>query len=96
MCIRDRTGIVRKADAKMTEYGECKSGTVRALGPVSYTHLDVYKRQAENILYMLRRDGTFTEQEADLLDIMLMIHADHGGGNNSTFTNVVILSLIHI
>ena len=40
---------------------------------------------AENI-------GTFTEQEADLLDIMLMIHADHGGGNNSTFTNVVISS----
>ena len=30
--IRLRTGIVRKADAKMTEYGECKSGTVRALG----------------------------------------------------------------
>ena len=47
---------------------------------------------AENILYMLRRDGTFTEQEADLLDVMLMIHADHGGGNNSTFTNVVISS----
>ena len=47
---------------------------------------------AENILYMLRRDGVFTEQEADLLDVMLMIHADHGGGNNSTFTNVVISS----
>ncbi|WP_077610740.1 citrate synthase [Clostridium sp. Marseille-P2415] len=47
---------------------------------------------AENILYMLRRDGSFTEQEADLLDVMLMIHADHGGGNNSTFTNVVISS----
>lgn len=47
---------------------------------------------AENILYMLRRDGSFTQQEADLLDVMLMIHADHGGGNNSTFTNVVISS----
>lgn len=47
---------------------------------------------AENLLYMLRRDGEFTEQEADLLDVMLMIHADHGGGNNSTFTNVVISS----
>lgn len=47
---------------------------------------------AENILYMLRRDGSFTEQETDLLDVMLMIHADHGGGNNSTFTNVVISS----
>lgn len=47
---------------------------------------------AENILYLLRKDGTFTEQEANLLDVMLMIHADHGGGNNSTFTNVVISS----
>ena len=47
---------------------------------------------AENILHLLRRDGSFTEQEANLLDVMLMIHADHGGGNNSTFTNVVISS----
>lgn len=47
---------------------------------------------AENVLYMLRKDGIFTAQEADLLDVMLMIHADHGGGNNSTFTNVVISS----
>jgi citrate synthase len=47
---------------------------------------------AENILHLLRRDGGFTEQEANLLDVMLMIHADHGGGNNSTFTNVVISS----
>lgn len=47
---------------------------------------------AENILYMLRSDSTFTKQEANLLDIMLLLHADHGGGNNSTFTNVVISS----
>ena len=45
---------------------------------------------AENILYMLRPDGKFTEKEASLLDAILMIHAEHGGGNNSTFTNVVI------
>ena len=45
---------------------------------------------AENILYMLRPDGSFTNQEANLLDALLVIHADHGGGNNSTFTNVVI------
>ena len=45
---------------------------------------------AENILYMLRPDGKFTEKEASLLDALLMIHAEHGGGNNSTFTNVVI------
>lgn len=47
---------------------------------------------AENILYMLRPDSKFTKKEANLLDIMLLIHADHGGGNNSTFTNVVISS----
>lgn len=47
---------------------------------------------AENILYMLREDRKFTEKEADLLDVLLMVHADHGGGNNSTFTNVVISS----
>ncbi|MDO4620570.1 MAG: citrate synthase [Lachnospiraceae bacterium] len=45
---------------------------------------------AENILHMLRLDGTFTEREANLLDALLVIHADHGGGNNSTFTDVVI------
>ena len=45
---------------------------------------------AENILYMLRTDGEFTDREANLLDALLVIHADHGGGNNSTFTDVVI------
>ena len=53
-----------------------------------------YPRQeysiAENILYMLRADGQFSQREANLLDALLVIHADHGGGNNSTFTNVVI------
>lgn len=47
---------------------------------------------AENILYMLREDRKFTDKEANLLDVLLMLHADHGGGNNSTFTNVVISS----
>ena len=45
---------------------------------------------AENILHMIRQDGRFTEREANLLDALLVIHADHGGGNNSAFTNVVI------
>ena len=45
---------------------------------------------AENLLYMLRHDGHFTQKEANLLDAILVIHADHGGGNNSTFTDVVI------
>lgn len=45
---------------------------------------------AENMLYMLRSDGKFSWKEANLLDALLVIHADHGGGNNSTFTNVVM------
>ena len=45
---------------------------------------------AENILYLLRDDGQFTDREANLLDALLVIHADHGGGNNSTFANVCI------
>ena len=40
---------------------------------------------AENFLRMLRADKSYTEEEAHLLDMMLMVHAEHGGGNNSTF-----------
>lgn len=47
---------------------------------------------AENILYMLREDHNFSHLEARILDMMLIVHAEHGGGNNSTFTNVVISS----
>lgn len=41
---------------------------------------------AENILYMLRPDSKYTPLEAKLLDMALVLHAEHGGGNNSTFT----------
>ena len=47
---------------------------------------------AETILALLRDDGTFSKKEAEVLDVALVLHADHGGGNNSTFTNVVISS----
>lgn len=47
---------------------------------------------AQNILSMLRPDGKFTEKEAHLLDLLLFLHADHGGGTNSTFTNLVVSS----
>ncbi len=47
---------------------------------------------AENILYMLRDDGEFSPLEAQVLDIMMVIHAEHGGGNNSTFTTHVVTS----
>ncbi|SCW28268.1 citrate synthase [Ruminococcaceae bacterium YRB3002] len=47
---------------------------------------------AENILHMLRPDSSFTPLEAKILDIALILHAEHGGGNNSTFTTHVVSS----
>ena len=47
---------------------------------------------AENLLRILRADGQYTELEARVLDIALVIHAEHGGGNNSTFTTHVVSS----
>ncbi len=47
---------------------------------------------AENILYMLRPDSKYTKLEAKLLDMALVLHAEHGGGNNSTFTTHVVTS----
>jgi citrate synthase len=47
---------------------------------------------AENILRMLRRSGRYTELEARILDIALVLHSEHGGGNNSTFTTHVVTS----
>ena len=47
---------------------------------------------AETILSMLRPDRQFTPEEARMLDIMLCLHAEHGGGNNSSFTTHVLTS----
>lgn len=47
---------------------------------------------SENILRLLRSDKKFTELEAKILDLALVLHAEHGGGNNSTFTTHVVTS----
>ncbi len=47
---------------------------------------------AESILYSMRPDKSYTQEEAKLLDLCLMLHAEHGGGNNSTFTTRVLSS----
>ena len=47
---------------------------------------------AENLLRMLRKDGKYTPLEAKVLDISLVLHAEHGGGNNSSFTTHVVSS----
>lgn len=47
---------------------------------------------AENILHLLRPDSKYTKLEAKILDVALVLHAEHGGGNNSTFTTHVVTS----
>lgn len=47
---------------------------------------------AENILHMLRPDSKYTQTEAQILDLALVLHAEHGGGNNSSFTTHVVTS----
>lgn len=47
---------------------------------------------AENILHMIRPDGQFTDLEARILDLALVLHAEHGGGNNSSFVTHAVSS----
>ncbi len=53
---------------------------------------DPHMTTAENILHMLRPDNRFSPLEAQILDLALILHAEHGGGNNSTFTTHVVTS----
>ncbi|KMY23061.1 hypothetical protein ACU19_06245 [Actinobaculum suis] len=55
-------------------------------------HAPIYASSAENILHMVRQDTQYTAEEARLLDLLLVVHAEHGGGNNSAFTTNVISS----
>jgi citrate synthase len=57
-----------------------------------YHRPDPTKTIAENFLIMLRPDGQYTQLEARLLDLALVLHAEHGGGNNSAFTVHVVTS----
>ena len=60
-------------------------------------HIHFTKKEysfAENILYLSRNDGKFTDIEAKTLDRCLMVHADHGGGNNSAFVGTVVSSTL--
>ena len=75
--------------------------TVYSQKAYSYYHSDaslfIHKPRkdlstAENILHMLRDVSKFTALEATVLDLCLVLHAEHGGGNNSTFTTHVVTS----
>ena len=47
---------------------------------------------AQNILHLIRENSEFTKEEADILDILMVVHAEHGGGNNSAFATHVVSS----
>ncbi len=49
-------------------------------------------RTAENLLHLIRPDSKFSQLEAETLDLALVLHAEHGGGNNSSFTTHVVTS----
>jgi citrate synthase len=53
---------------------------------LSIRHPNPVLSTAENFLMMMKGEGKYTPLEADILDLALILHADHGGGNNSTFT----------
>lgn len=55
-------------------------------------HPDPLLGTAENFLSLIREDGKFSALEAELLDLSLILHAEHGGGNNSSFTTHVVTS----
>lgn len=63
------------------------------LGKSLFIHMpDPSLSTAQNFLRLIREDGSFTELESKILDIALVLHAEHGGGNNSTFTTHVVSS----
>ena len=53
---------------------------------------DPRRSTAENLLMLIREDGKYTKLEAETLDLALILHAEHGGGNNSSFTTHVVTS----
>ncbi len=63
------------------------------LGKSLFIHLpQPGKSTAESLLSILREDGAYSALEAKILDLALVLHAEHGGGNNSTFTTHVVTS----
>ena len=61
-------------------------------GSLMIRNPDPSKSTAENILMLTREDGKYTKLEAETLDLALILHAEHGGGNNSSFTTHVVTS----
>jgi len=61
-------------------------------GPLMIRNPEPEKSSAENLLHLIREDGRYTHLEAETLDLALILHAEHGGGNNSSFVTHVVTS----
>ena len=61
-------------------------------GSLMIRNPDPAKSTAETLLMLMREDGRYTRLEAETLDLALILHAEHGGGNNSSFTTHVVTS----
>lgn len=97
----DNTGVKHEVDTAISIIAKMPVIMVAAYHVKQryYNHQSMYMHPilpelstAETILSMLRPDRSYTDDEAKLLDVMLMLHAEHGGGNNSTFTCRVLSS----
>ncbi|MBP5342864.1 citrate synthase [bacterium] len=83
--------IIAKLPAIVSYCYRCKRHYVDGLSLHIREPKDEYSL-AQNLLYMSRTNGKFTQLEAETLDLALILHADHGGANNSTFANIVVSS----
>ena len=99
----DPDGITPENVLKQSLSLICKLPSIAVYSYQSYQHFRMGKNLlirnphrdrsiAENILHMMRADGNYTDLEAKVLDVALILHAEHGGGNNSTFTTHVVSS----
>ena len=61
-------------------------------GSLMIRNPDPHKSTSENFLLLIREDGKYTHLEAETLDLALILHAEHGGGNNSSFVTHVVTS----
>lgn len=89
--IRQGLNVIAKMPAIMVYAYQSKHHLLDG-GSLIIHHMDLSRSIAENILLLLRPDGKYDKEEAWLLDLMLILHMDHGAGNNSTFSNIVVSS----
>ena len=89
--LRKAMGLIAKMPVIMTSAYQVKRQYYNNDSLVMHP-IDPSENTAQTILSLLREDRQYTKEEAQLLDTLLMLHAEHGGGNNSTFTCRVLTS----